>query len=69
MIQNETSAPYAQDEHIHEEQPLLRSDPVPTWTPPPGFLLIQIGKLIVFREKHQFIDNPSNHGQCLPWGL
>lgn len=27
-----------------EEQPLLRSDPVPaTWSPPPGFLLIQIG--------------------------
>ncbi|KGO58347.1 Major facilitator superfamily domain, general substrate transporter [Penicillium expansum] len=26
-----------------EEQPLLRSDPVPaTWSPPPGFLLIQI---------------------------
>jgi hypothetical protein len=28
-----------------EEQPLLQSDPVPaTWSPPPGFLLIQIGK-------------------------
>lgn len=28
-----------------EEQPLLRSDPIPTtWSPPPGFLLIQIGK-------------------------
>ncbi|CAG8902564.1 unnamed protein product [Penicillium egyptiacum] len=29
----------------NEEQPLLQSDPVPaTWSPPPGFLLIQIGK-------------------------
>lgn len=28
----------------NEEQPLLRSDPIPTWSPPPGFLLIQIGK-------------------------
>lgn len=28
-----------------EEQPLLQSDPIPTtWSPPPGFLLIQIGK-------------------------
>lgn len=28
-----------------EEQPLLQSGPVPpTWSPPPGFLLIQIGK-------------------------
>jgi hypothetical protein len=27
-----------------EEQPLLQSDPVPAWSPPPGFLLIQIGK-------------------------
>lgn len=27
-----------------EEQPLLQSNPVPvTWSPPPGFLLIQIG--------------------------
>ncbi|KAJ6010218.1 hypothetical protein N7522_005234 [Penicillium canescens] len=42
MVQNGASVPYTQDEPIHEEQPLLRSDPVPTWTPPPGFLLIQI---------------------------
>ncbi|KAK9855239.1 hypothetical protein MYU51_002585 [Penicillium brevicompactum] len=25
-----------------EDQPLLQSDPVPEWSPPPGFLLIQI---------------------------
>ncbi|KAJ6038524.1 hypothetical protein N7499_004378 [Penicillium canescens] len=42
MVQNGASVPYTQDEPIHEEQPLLRSNPVPTWTPPPGFLLIQI---------------------------
>ncbi|OGE50819.1 hypothetical protein PENARI_c015G07221 [Penicillium arizonense] len=42
MVQNGASVPYTQDEPIHEEQPLLRSDPVPTWTPPPGFFLIQI---------------------------
>lgn len=46
MVQNGASVPNTQDEPIHEEQPLLGSDPVPTWTPPPGFLLIQIGKLI-----------------------
>ncbi|KAJ5307029.1 hypothetical protein N7508_006044 [Penicillium antarcticum] len=39
MVEN-GATPYTQDEP-DEEQPLLRSDP-PTWTPPPGFLLIQI---------------------------
>ncbi|KAI3121418.1 hypothetical protein CBS147330_7920 [Penicillium roqueforti] len=38
--ENEVERSSAQES---EEQPLLRSDPVPaTWSPPPGFLLIQI---------------------------
>jgi hypothetical protein len=29
-----------------EEQPLLQPNPIPAWSPPPGFMLIQIGELI-----------------------
>ncbi|CAG7927752.1 unnamed protein product [Penicillium olsonii] len=43
MTQNE---PVAVEQHVQpsEDQPLLPSEVVKEWSPPPGFLLIQIGK-------------------------
>jgi hypothetical protein len=56
-----------------EEQPLLEShsDEVPEWSPPAGFILIQIGKFIAYiREcgtlKQEILTFYSNHGKRLP---
>ncbi|CAI7608482.1 unnamed protein product [Penicillium bialowiezense] len=38
----EPSGTEVQSSPPSEDQPLLQSDPVPEWSPPPGFLLIQI---------------------------
>lgn len=66
--ENEVERSSAQES---EEQPLLRSDPVPaTWSPPPGFLLIQIGKFDhnIYTIKQNLTIN-SNHGQCVSWRI
>lgn len=50
-----------------EEQPLLQSEVVKEWSPPPGFLLIQFGESIESAEEKENIDHKQRSWPTFSW--